>query len=322
MDKQSGKDFDRPQYKKLVRRMKKDDLLYIKSIDRLGRNYGEILEQWRVLAKEKGIDIVVLDTMTTNGCLLDEALVQRARDVWRLKEVQITLDGTEEVYNRRKAYVNPQGSPYRRVLRNIGLLLDAGVSIHARLLMDRDNEQALYALVDELKALFGEKPGFGAHPAIPFENAGTTPESYTEETRSFYAEKLLALQNYIESKGIEQQGLLKHELLIHSCAADGGGLTNITPEGRLGLCAGNPNGSIWGSIYSDAADEEVLRQWRERKPMEGVCKTCFAYPRCILLKKCPAWQEHCSPILRANREFRCRQGILSAYEDWKAAGQN
>jgi len=61
MDKQSGKDFDRPQYKKLLRKMKKDDLLYIKSIDRLGRNYGEILEQWRVLTKEKCIDIVVLD---------------------------------------------------------------------------------------------------------------------------------------------------------------------------------------------------------------------------------------------------------------------
>ena len=61
MDKQSGKDFERPQYKRLLRRMKKDDLLYVKSIDRLGRNYGEILEQWRVLTKEKGIDIVVLD---------------------------------------------------------------------------------------------------------------------------------------------------------------------------------------------------------------------------------------------------------------------
>lgn len=61
MDKQSGKDFDRPAYKRMVRRMKKDDLLYIKSIDRLGRNYEEILEQWRVLTKEKGIDIVVLD---------------------------------------------------------------------------------------------------------------------------------------------------------------------------------------------------------------------------------------------------------------------
>ncbi len=61
LDKKSGKDFDRPQYKKLMRKLKKDDLLYIKSIDRLGRNYEEILQQWRLLTKEKGIDIVVLD---------------------------------------------------------------------------------------------------------------------------------------------------------------------------------------------------------------------------------------------------------------------
>ena len=61
VDKQSGKDFNRPQYKKMLRKLKKDDLLYIKSIDRLGRNYEEILQQWRFLTKEKGVDIVVLD---------------------------------------------------------------------------------------------------------------------------------------------------------------------------------------------------------------------------------------------------------------------
>lgn len=61
IDKQSGKDFARPQYKKLIRKMKRDDVLYVKSIDRLGRNYAEILEQWRSLTKDKGIDVVVLD---------------------------------------------------------------------------------------------------------------------------------------------------------------------------------------------------------------------------------------------------------------------
>lgn len=61
MDKQSGKDFQRPQYKKLVKKLKRDDLLYIKSIDRLGRNYAEILDQWRMLTQTKGVDIVVLD---------------------------------------------------------------------------------------------------------------------------------------------------------------------------------------------------------------------------------------------------------------------
>ena len=61
MDKQSGKDFERPQYKKQVKKLKRDDLLYIKSIDRLGRNYEEIQIQWRMLTKDKGVDICVID---------------------------------------------------------------------------------------------------------------------------------------------------------------------------------------------------------------------------------------------------------------------
>lgn len=61
MDKQSGKDFNRPQYQKLVKRLKSGDLLYILSIDRLGRNYEEIQNQWRILTKEIGVDICVID---------------------------------------------------------------------------------------------------------------------------------------------------------------------------------------------------------------------------------------------------------------------
>ena len=61
IDKQSGKDFNRPRYAELVRKLKAGDLLYIQSIDRLGRNYEEIIDQWRILTKEKGIDIAVID---------------------------------------------------------------------------------------------------------------------------------------------------------------------------------------------------------------------------------------------------------------------
>lgn len=68
VDKQSGKDFERPEYRRMLRRLKRDDLLYVKSIDRLGRNYGEILEQWRLLTKEKGVDIVVLDMPLLDTC--------------------------------------------------------------------------------------------------------------------------------------------------------------------------------------------------------------------------------------------------------------
>lgn len=61
MDKQSGKDFNRPKYKKLMKQLKSGDTLYIKSIDRLGRNYEEIQNQWRIITKEKKVDIVVID---------------------------------------------------------------------------------------------------------------------------------------------------------------------------------------------------------------------------------------------------------------------
>ena len=78
MDKQSGKDFERPHYKKLVRKLKAGDLLYILSIDRLGRNYEEIQKQWRVLTKEIGVDICVLDMPlldTRNGKDLMETFI-------------------------------------------------------------------------------------------------------------------------------------------------------------------------------------------------------------------------------------------------------
>ncbi|MCR5727588.1 MAG: recombinase family protein [Lachnospiraceae bacterium] len=61
IDKQSGKDFNRPQYKKLLRKVKEGDLIYIKSIDRLGRNYSEIQEQWKLITKDKHVDLYVID---------------------------------------------------------------------------------------------------------------------------------------------------------------------------------------------------------------------------------------------------------------------
>ncbi len=66
VDYESGKDFNRPQYKRLIKKLRKDDCLIIKSIDRLGRNYGEILEQWRIITKEKCVDIEVIDMPLLN----------------------------------------------------------------------------------------------------------------------------------------------------------------------------------------------------------------------------------------------------------------
>ena len=89
LDKQSGKDFERQNYKKLIRKIKSGDTLVIKSIDRLGRNYDEILEQWRIIAKEKGTAIVVLDKVMhlarcIHGAETGNARAVNAANVFRI----------------------------------------------------------------------------------------------------------------------------------------------------------------------------------------------------------------------------------------------
>lgn len=285
------------------------------------------------LVNKKAIDVITeflqrqglpfRSTMTSNGYLFDHALVQRAKSVWNLQVVQITLDGTEAVYNKRKAYVHPEGSPYQRVLRNIDLLLETGIAVNVRLNMDEDNERDLYELADELAERFGKRPGFGVHLLeIQGNNAENELPSRGEEVRRSYPEKLRSLRAYVEKKGIPARVSLNRGVIIHACRADSDSCTTVMPDGRLGRCDCCEDGGIWGSIYADERDEEALRQWRERLPAEEVCRTCAVYPQCIRLKKCPGLVEKCSPLNRLHREDKLRRAVLGAYEDWRAAGQS
>lgn len=95
-EKQSGRDFDRPQYKKLLRRLRRGDTLFVQSIDRLGRNYREIIEQWQYLTSEKGVNIVVLDMP-----LLDT----RQRDAKKARDSKIYLKKMEDCVQMHLTYI-------------------------------------------------------------------------------------------------------------------------------------------------------------------------------------------------------------------------
>jgi predicted site-specific integrase-resolvase len=96
MDKLSGKDFERPEYKRLVKQLKQGDLLYVKSIDRLGRNYDEIQNQWRILTKEKGVDIAVLD-MPLLDTRLNKDLMGSSLPTWCYKFCHLWLIANERI---------------------------------------------------------------------------------------------------------------------------------------------------------------------------------------------------------------------------------
>ena len=103
VDKESGKDFDRKNYKKLVKKLKEGDVLFIKSIDRLGRNYNMVLDEWRILTKEKGIDIVVIDMPLLDTRIEGKNLVGRFIADVVLQVLSFVAENEREIMRARQA---------------------------------------------------------------------------------------------------------------------------------------------------------------------------------------------------------------------------
>ena len=102
-DKESGKDFDRKNYKKLVRKLKPGDVLFIKSIDRLGRNYNMVLDEWRFLTKEKGVDIVVIDMPLLDTRIEGKNLVGKFIADVVLQVLSFVAENERETMRQRQA---------------------------------------------------------------------------------------------------------------------------------------------------------------------------------------------------------------------------
>lgn len=264
---------------------------------------------------EKGI--VYESMMISNGYLFDGATVEQAISHWKLKSVQITLDGTEEIYNRSKAFIYKGGkSPYQVVLANIQRLLDAGVSVHIRLNMDEHNADNLMELADELHERFGGKGKFSVYSHTLFEFAGSKAHIRAQEERRQLYQKQQRLRKKLDDCGIGASYYLRQKLRIRQCMADSGGSLTILPNGELGLCEHYSENNLVGHLDSEELDTAVVQSFRECWEQTEDCKTCFYYPECIRLKKCAEYKE-CFPEMRDEYREMLLGGMLNAYAAWQ-----
>lgn len=262
---------------------------------------------------EKGI--VYESMMISNGYLFDGATVEQAVSHWKLKSVQITLDGTEEIYNRSKAFIYKDGqSPYQVVLANIQRLLDAGVAVLIRLNMDERNADNLMELADELHERFGENKKLTVYSHVLYEFLGCK-ESIPADSRNELYQKQQALYHKLVTLGYVKKLGLRKDLPLRRCIADHGGALTILPNGELGLCEQYSENNFIGHIDSEKLDETVRQSFREPWPILDACRKCFFYPECIRLKKCIE-QQKCYEQM----QIKVREDTLSAmrntYEAW------
>ena len=253
-------------------------------------------------------------TMVSNAYLFDAEAVEKAKSLWKLRHVYITIDGTEEVYNRTKAFIYKDGSAYRRVLSNIDGLLDAGIAVTVNLNMDAQNASIQFALADELGKRYGGRENFNARAGLLIEYVGKIHHFDSDRAA---LDTLAALNAKLAEYGIREKHRLKASLTLNSCMADNESSATILPDGRIGRCEHFGDSEEVGSIYGGAWDAEKVRSWQERRKAEEACKGCACYPQCIRLKKCNAAPEICNPLFRRQREQDLRERMRNSFEKWK-----
>ena len=257
---------------------------------------------------DRGIEFT--SSMISNGALFNEDMVKKAVELWKLKSIQITIDGTEDVYNEVKAYVNPQGSPYRRVLENIRLLSKAGIRVSIRINLGFHNEDDTEALIAELSEYFAAYENVSMYVHELFENEGVNPRAYTEEEKEHLTQKVIGLNDAIARKGKYISGKGLPSLTTHHCMADGDGSVIIQPDGGLSKCEHYAASDEFGSVYSDQRDDAKLAEWKTHAEI-AMCETCPLYPSCLSPVRCPETGK-CSRVKQDKDILDVKQSMLDA----------
>ena len=247
---------------------------------------AKVIDQICTELREQGVPF--RSTMVSNGYLFDADKVQRARDLWQLQQVQITLDGTEQTYNRVKAYVYRDVNAFERVLTNISMLTAAGIRVIIRLNVDKHNIGEMTELVELLHQRFGTNKHLTIYSHELF--GERTPE---DEVEIFAQQTQLAQQIAACGYKSHKWGLQK-DINLNHCMADGDGGVVIAPDGNLGKCEHYIDSNFFGHIDSEEHDKAILRKFKERQADIDACATCFCYPQCIRLVMC-ADEFDCTP---------------------------
>lgn len=261
-------------------------------------------------------EIKYKSSMVSNAYLFDDNLIRIAKDEWHLNFIQITLDGTEEIYNTTKAYVNPKDNPYDRVMKNIKMLLDNKITVVIRLNVTDRNADDLSDLVDELSERFGGEEALSCYAHAVYDGVGFDPLNYDQEMLEFIDKKTIALDDKLRSKKLNGSLTRLPVLEVTHCMADNDSARLIYPDGTIGKCENKSSLENIGNIYDDITNEEKHTQYRtyDRFPE---CDDCCLFPNCLNLKICPETGK-CSKV---KKEWKIRRYTDLVKEKYLVSGQ-
>lgn len=271
-----------------------------------------IIDQISNELNSRGIQFV--SSMISNGYLFNEEVVKRAVSKWKMNTVQISLDGTQDIYNKTKAFVGGDVNPYNRVMNNIALLADNGVRVGVRLNLGQHNSEDLRKIIYQLKELLKLHGNIGAYVHTLFEGEGYIPTRTDSDTREKLYKKLTELNYEIIDLGLNTNHLNLPSLRTHSCMADDVKTVVVYPDGKLYQCEHTAIGDEFGTIFEGVLNENNYNKFLI-SAIKKECGKCPLYPSCIILKECEG--------LADRNYFTCNYDIatrtMSLLENYKKA---
>ena len=250
--------------------------------------------------------------IVSNALLLDALMARKAVDVWHVKSVQITIDGSRDIYNKTKAYINPcTNNPYETVLQNIETLLKLNIDVHIRINIGPHNQDDLLRMLGEIVPRFQNYTNFYVFTRIL--NEGDT--DLLKGRNAEYMATRKELTAFLEEHGISAPASRNHNLVFrtHNCYADNPRHVAISPTGRLYKCADNITTTpSFGSVFSEDIDKAAIHSLKERIDWPE-CTSCTYYPYCVNLSKCVARGKACREDIRKNRSESCKKKMIQLY---------
>ena len=248
--------------------------------------------------------------LTSNGYYLNQTIAEKAAKEWLVTQVQITLDGTAERYNRVKSYLHPCENPFARVLDNIDFALCVGIEVVIRLNMDRSNAKNLSDLVDVLAERFAGRENLYAHVILLVGISGPV-HSFASEGEADACRKRLVEK--LDRLGWVKKGTVSSGIRVNQCIADNDACEVILPDGHIQMCEHYDESEIVGSIYDARRDRAIIQKWKETVRFPN-CRSCPLFPQCVSLRHCAWWKNGCSDIMRKNQLERIKTRVFTAYQ--------
>lgn len=251
----------------------------------------------------------------SNGYLFDNEIIKKAINLWKLKKVQITLDGTEKVYNKCKSYIYSDSNPFQRVISNINNLTNNGIKVAIRLNLGLHNCDNILELVNLLVNIFTGNQNIHIYPHLLFENVGKLPKIYTEEESQFLYQKLYQIEKVIEENALCEISPLTNKFKQNACMANDDRSYVITPNGSLAKCENIITTDLCGDIFENKIDFKKIESMSERIFFK-LCDSCPLLPHCINLKICPTKKVECNYYEQNYRIRKIKQCMKITYENW------